>query len=319
MTLRQAITKSLNIPTVKLAETVGYGAVVDLARKAGLNMDIQPTPAVALGAYEVKPIEIASAYTIFANHGEYIEPEMVKFIRDEHGKAIYEAKPKRRQVLDPRVAYLMVSLLESVINNGTGAGARARGFTLPAAGKTGTSHDGWFAGFTSKLICVVWVGFDDNSELKLEGAHSALPVWTDFMKRAHQVREYRGVRSFQAPDGIVSVEIDPASGQLATPACPGVRNEVFIAGTQPVEMCRIHGGGRVQTQVAGWDAAPAAAGQTGPASTASAPQAVPPAAMSQSPPPASIATPQKAETQAPQETEKPKKRGFFGRIRDIFR
>lgn len=320
VTLRQAITKSLNIPTVKLAEAVGYGPVVDLARKAGLNMDIQPTPAVALGAYEVKPVEIASAYTVFANHGEYVEPSMIKFIRDDRGKPIYEAKPDHRQVLDPRVAYLMVSLLESVINNGTAAGARSRGFTLPAAGKTGSSHDGWFAGFTSKLICVVWVGFDDNSDVKLEGAQTALPVWTAFMKRAHLLREYRNVRPFEAPDGIVSVEIDPATGQLATPVCPGARSEVFIAGTQPVEMCRLHGGGGVATQVAGWEASGAAGpAQPGPTSTASIPQA------SQAPSPVIAnartpsASPQNPSAVRPQGPEKPKKRGFFGRIRDIFR
>src|SRR6185503_11522938 len=109
-------------------------------------------------------------------------------IRDEHGSVLYEQKPAHKQVLDPRVAYLMVDLLAEVLRTGTGAGVRSRGFTLPAAGKTGTSHDGWFAGFTSKLICVVWVGFDDNRELPLEGAKSALPVWTEFMKRAHQYR-----------------------------------------------------------------------------------------------------------------------------------
>ena len=119
------------------------------------------------------------------------------------------------------------------------------------AGKTGTSHDGWFAGFSSKLICVVWVGFDDNRELNLEGAHSALPVWAEFMKRAHEHREYRNVTDFQPPAGVVSVQIDPQSGQLATAACPKVRTEYFIEGTQPVELCHLHGGGG--TQVAGWE------------------------------------------------------------------
>jgi membrane peptidoglycan carboxypeptidase len=115
---------------------------------------------------------------------------------------------------------MMVSLMEEVLRSGTGAGVRSRGFTLPAAGKTGTSHDGWFAGFTSKLICVVWVGFDDNKELRLEGAQSALPIWTEFMKRAHQFREYRGVRAFSAPDGVVSVEVDPATGDWLHPLAP---------------------------------------------------------------------------------------------------
>ena len=106
------------------------------------------------------------------------------------------------------------------MRSGTAAGVRGRGFTLPAAGKTGTSRDGWFAGFTSKLICVVWVGFDDGKDLNLEGAKSALPIWTEFMKRAHKRREYRNVRDWDAPDGIVSVDIDPLSGQLATGSMP---------------------------------------------------------------------------------------------------
>lgn len=260
VTLRQAIAKSMNVPTVKIAEQVGYEAVVDLARNAGMNLHIKPTPAVALGAYEVTPLEIAGAYTIYPNRGVYLKPEWIKIIRDEQGKTIFSSKPESHPVLDPRVAYMMVNMMEEVLRSGTGAGVRSRGFTLAAAGKTGTSHDGWFAGFTSKLVCAVWVGFDDNRELNLEGAHSALPIWTEFMKRAHQHREYRGVRGFAAPDGVISVEVDPATGQLASPSCPGVRTEVFIAGTQPVEVCRLHGTGRgASTLVAGWDAGPPAA------------------------------------------------------------
>ena len=164
---------------------------------------------------------------------------------------MFDNKPEHREVLDPRVAFLMDQLLEEVVRSGTGAGVWARGINFPIAGKTGTSHDGWFAGFTSKLICVVWVGFDDNRELNLEGAHSALPVWAEFMRRAHEHREYRNVSEFEAPPGVVGVQIDPASGQLATAACPKVRTEYFIDGTQPVELCQLHGGGG--TRVAGWE------------------------------------------------------------------
>ena len=110
---------------------------------------------------------------------------------------------------------------------------------MPAAGKTGTSHDGWFAGFTSELLCIVWVGFDDNRELDLEGAKSALPIWTEFMKRALDYKEYRNTKPFDAPDGIVTLEIDPLSGQPATANCPTRRQEVFIAGTQPLDSCHL--------------------------------------------------------------------------------
>ena len=185
---------------------------------------------MALGSYDVTPMEMAGAYTIFANQGVYVKPSFVTMVRTQDGKAIYNNKNGRAPVLDPRVAYLMTNLMEEVMRSGTAAGVRARGFTVPAAGKTGTSHDGWFAGYTSELLCIVWVGFDDNRELDLEGAHSALPIWTEFMKRALQYRAYRNARPFEAPDGIVSAQIDPESGMLATPYCPTTISEVYISG-----------------------------------------------------------------------------------------
>ncbi len=177
VTLREALAHSMNIATIKVAEMVGYDAVVQFAKKAGLNEDIAPTPAVALGSYDTTPLEIAGAYTVFANQGTYVKPNWISAVRAQNGSMLYQNQPETRQVLDPRVAYLMVSMLEEVLRSGTAAAVRARGFNVPAAGKTGTSRDGWFAGFTSELLCVVWVGFDDNRELNLEGAHSAAPIW----------------------------------------------------------------------------------------------------------------------------------------------
>jgi penicillin-binding protein 1B len=306
VSLQDALAHSLNVATVKLAEETGYGAVVDLARRAGLNLDIQPTPAVALGAYEVTPLEIAGAYTIYANQGIYSKPYFISGISSDHGSQIFDTQPEHRAVLDPRVAFLMDQLLEEVVRSGTGAGVWGRGINFPVAGKTGTSHDGWFAGFTSKLICIVWVGFDDNRELNLEGAKSALPVWTEFMKRAHEHREYRNVSEFQAPAGVVSVAIDPQSGQIATAACPKVRTEYFIEGTQPVETCQLHGGGG--TQIAGWDTStPRPAGQPSATPVANTGQRV-----AQGSPPA-------APDSSAQPQDKPKKKGFFDRLRGIFR
>jgi penicillin-binding protein 1B len=267
----------------------------------------------------VTPVEVAAAYTVFANHGVYVQPHYIKYIRDDRGQRVHEYKPKQRQVLDPRVAFMMVNMMEEVLRSGTGAGVRARGFTLPAAGKTGTSHDGWFVGFTSHLICAVWVGFDDNRELTLEGARSALPIWTEFMKRAHTFREYRNPRPFPAPEGIVTVDIDPETGQLASGMCPRTRGEVFLAGTQPVEPCITHGGGG--THVASWDvpsAHPVPGSAISPPSLNSPSGGVPPATVAvRSRPP----EPRDDGTKEPAEVEKPaeKKRGFFGRIRDIFR
>ena len=197
------------------------------------------------------PLEIAGAYTVFVNAGNFVKSGFIKTIRDQQAVPVFESQVVRKPALDPRVAYLVENMMEDVLWSGTGAGVRARGFRLPAAGKTGTSRDGWFAGFTSKLICVVWVGFDDNRDFELTGAYSALPIWTEFMKRAHQHREYRDVHAFAAPKGIVTAEIDAQTGELATAACPKVRNEVFIAGTQPAQLCRLHGGGITQVAAGG--------------------------------------------------------------------
>ena len=312
VTFRQALAKSMNVATVKVAEMVGYDAVVEVAKKAGLNYDIHATPAVALGAYEVTPMEMAGAYTMFANEGVYVKPNFVSLVRSQSGKTIYTNKTEERQVLDPRIAYLMTNLMEEVMRSGTAAGVRSLGFVVPAAGKTGTSHDGWFAGYTSELLCIVWVGFDDDRQLDLEGAHSALPIWTAFMKRALQYREYRDARPFEAPDGIVSVQIDPASGMQATPYCPTTVTEVYISGTQPVGSCPLHGGGQPNvTHVAGWEI-PASPPVLPPPPRVDAP---PGALAARRPPP--VAPP--APAQAAQ-TEKPKeKKGFFRRLLGVFK
>jgi len=258
VTLRDALAHSLNVATVKVAETVGYDKVVEMANRAGMNYQIHPTPAVALGAYEITPVEAAGAYTVFANHGDYVRPDFLSLVRGQDGRVLYRGKVQEKQVLDARVAYLMTSLMEEVLRSGTAVRVRtAYNFTAPAAGKTGTSHDGWFAGYTSELLCIVWVGFDDNRELDLEGAHSAAPIWAEFMKRALQFRQYRNAQEFDAPDGIVSATIDPQSGMLWTPSCPTQRQEVYIAGTQPLAACPLHGAGRQNvTSVSGWTTAP---------------------------------------------------------------
>jgi penicillin-binding protein 1B len=252
VTLRDALTYSLNVATVKVAEMIGYGRVVDMARQLGLDDDIQPTPAIALGAYDMTPMEVAAGYTAFANSGTRAEPVLIDRVLDYQGGVIEHSPTQTRQVLDPRVAYQVTTLLQDVIDHGTGASVRARGFMGPAAGKTGTSRDGWFAGYTSNLLCVVWVGFDDYRELGLSGAAAAAPVWTEFMKRATALPAYRELNEFLAPAGVDVVDIDPTTGQLATPACPNTRKEVFLTGTEP-EFCELHGGRMLtQTPPASW-------------------------------------------------------------------
>jgi penicillin-binding protein 1B len=228
MTFRQALARSDNVAAVHVAQEVGYGKVVDMARRFGLNDGIRATPAIALGAYQVTPLEIAGAYTAFANGGVRVKPVVIS------------GATEAVRTLDPRVNWLMVSMLEEVMRSGTAASVRSLGFTLPAAGKTGTSHDGWFAGFTSQLLCVVWVGFDDYRELGLEGARSALPIWTDFMKRASRMGAYRNAKEFPMPAGIVSANICLDSGKLAGDQCPNTRNEFFVSGSEPTVKCDRH-------------------------------------------------------------------------------
>jgi penicillin-binding protein 1B len=250
LTLRDALIRSANIPTVKIAESVGYGAVAQLARQAGLK-SVRGTPAAALGSYDVTPLDLAGSYTVFANNGVYVKPTLLAAIRAGDGRAVYQHRPEQRQVLDPRVNYLVVNMMEDVLRRGTGAGVRAQGFAPPAAGKTGTSRDGWFAGFTSNLVTVVWVGFDDYRDLGLEGAKSALTIWTEFMKRAVKLPRYANAEPFIAPDGITIAEIDPLSGALAGPQCYDAREEYFIEGTEPTAVCLLHGEGAVPLRPTG--------------------------------------------------------------------
>jgi len=240
VTLRTALAHSLNVATVSLAQQVGYERVVAMARRAGLNDGIKATPAVALGAYETTPLEISGAYTMFANQGMRLTPSAVALVRAADGTVLYTYHADARPSLDPRVNYLMVSLMQEVLRSGTGASVRSRGFTLPAAGKTGTSHDGWFAGFTSELLCVVWVGFDDNRELNLEGAKSALPIWAEFMKRASKMPSYRDVKMFAPPPGVITAPTCIASTEadVAENSPIKAKTDVFISGTEPTASCQ---------------------------------------------------------------------------------
>jgi penicillin-binding protein 1B len=326
VTLREALAHSLNIPAVKVAEMVGYRSVVDMAIRAGMNNNIHATPSVALGSYEITPLEAVGAYTIFSNQGTYIKPYFLAAVRAQDGKQPYKDKQEPKHVVDSRVTYLVTSLMEEVMRSGTAGGVRARyGFNVPAAGKTGTSRDGWFAGYTSELLCVVWVGFDDNRDLDLEGAKSAAPIWMEFMKRALQYREYRDTKPFTPPDGIVSIDIDPLSGMPATPNCPSTRKEVYIAGTEPVGVCPLHGGGRPgTTNVTGWETSPPARPAAPTADTSiritgtSGDGAVSPGAGTRHArqDPDADATAQQQTAEQPQQQEK---KGFFNKLKGLFK
>jgi penicillin-binding protein 1B len=236
VTLRYALAESLNNATVQVAQEVGYDKVAALARAAGIT-SVKPTPAMALGAYDATPLEMASAYTVFANDGVRLSPLLVNSVRNAKGDVIVNFTADRQQVLDPRVAFVMTDMMQGVMNSGTAYVVRQRGFMAPAAGKTGTSHDGWFAGYTSNLLCIVWVGFDDYSDIRLSGAQTAAPIWAEFMKKAITLRDYSDVKYFQQPSGVVDVQLDKATNRLATPSCPETYSAAFIAGTEPNLTC----------------------------------------------------------------------------------
>lgn len=239
VTVSYALAHSLNVPTIKIAESIGYEKVADLAKRAGLNAKIKGYPSIALGAFEVTPLEMAGAYTMFANEGRLLQPHALSRVLAADGSELKTYKYPETQVLSPQVAYLMTHLMERVIQKGTAAGVRSRGFNLPAAGKTGTSRDGWFAGYTKDYIVIAWVGFDDNTDLNLEGAHSALPIWTDFMIKAKEFYPPRDLDAmyFRPPEGIIEATVGHDTGEPKVLGCEEDYVEAFLAGsvTPPVQ------------------------------------------------------------------------------------
>jgi penicillin-binding protein 1B len=232
VTLRDGLVHSLNVVTVDVAMEVTIGRVMNLAGKAGLPKPARAYPAMALGTSEATPLQVTSAYSTFANLGTRTTPVAIDRITTGAGVTIAAPTTQKNEVMRPDVAYVMDSFLKDVINRGTGAPVRARGFKANVAGKTGTSRDGWFAGFTPNLVCVVWVGFDDGSQLGLTGAASALPIWSDFMTVALAVHpEWEG--DWQMPEGVHQFDIDPKTGQPAKPDDPNKRTELFISGATP--------------------------------------------------------------------------------------
>ncbi|HEV2801941.1 MAG TPA: PBP1A family penicillin-binding protein [Pyrinomonadaceae bacterium] len=234
VTVRDALVHSKNVITVDMAMEVTIGRVMNLASRAGLPKPARAYPAMALGTNEATPLQVASAYTSFANLGTRSTPIAINRVTTGRGSTIAAPATQRSEVLRPEVAYLMTSMMKDVVNRGTAARVRARGFRHNVAGKTGTSRDGWFAGYTPQLVCVVYVGFDDGSPLNLTGADSALPIWADFMSAALAAHpEWTG--DWQMPSGLEQASIDPRTGMLAAADSPGKRTELFIQGTAPTE------------------------------------------------------------------------------------
>jgi membrane peptidoglycan carboxypeptidase len=230
VTVRDALVHSKNVIAVQVTEQIGFRPIQQVCEKAGLTR-IPAVTSVALGVGEATPLQMTSAYSAFANNGRRVVPVAIKRVTTKDGRSLFESKVDTREVISPQVAYVMTSMMQDVLDRGTGARVRQLGFTATAAGKTGSSRDGWFAGYTPNLVCVVWVGFDNNDDLGLTGSVAAAPIWAEFMARALRLRpELSG--EFEDPGGIVAYEIDPMTGAIASGA-PNARRELFIQGTNP--------------------------------------------------------------------------------------
>jgi penicillin-binding protein 1B len=222
--LREGLVRSLNVVTVDLAMRTGLSRVASLAAQFGLPRP-DAYPSTALGASEATPLQIAAAYSAFANGGTVFEPTVIaKVVDNNTGERIDNGLSRSEQVIKPGTAYMITDILADVTRRGTARRANASFKNVAIAGKTGTSRDGWFVGYSPNLVCAVWVGFDDNKQLGLTGAEAALPAWIEFMKDAIAIRPSLGGASFARPAGIVSARIDPETGELAGPNCPTAQN-----------------------------------------------------------------------------------------------
>jgi penicillin-binding protein 1B len=241
MTARQALEQSINIPTVRVSLRAGLPFVLAAARNAGITSRLRGFPSVALGAFEISPMEIAGAFAVFANSGVRVAPKSIVGVMTGDGTVLDRKATELAPALPADAVFLVNAILQGAVNHGTGAGARARGLTGVLAGKTGTTNDGrdaWFVGFSPRLVATVWVGYDDNRGLNLSGSQAAVPIFADF---ARSVPSQYFAEKFTQPSDIVTAEIDPDTGFLAGPACPKTFTEFFIEGTAPTRVCPVHG------------------------------------------------------------------------------
>lgn len=240
VTVRVSVEDSLNVPAVRVADSVGLRRVVELAYGLGIRRELPEVPSIALGSAEVMPIELLEAYGAFAGNGARVAPYIVRRVVDAKGKQVYRGTTAYRRVLSPQSAYLLTHLLEGVLDRGTGASSRSWGFRSVGAGKTGTTNDGrdaWFVGYTPETVALAWAGYDDSRPFGMSGARAALPVWAQAMAAYARSRPRR---SFVVPQGIVFRRVCRFNGLLANEACPVTVEEAFIEGTQPKEVCAHH-------------------------------------------------------------------------------
>jgi penicillin-binding protein 1A len=243
MTFRTALMQSSNVAAVRVSRAIGERRVVEAARRNGITSPLDPVPAIALGAMEVTPVELVAAYAPFANGGYRVEPYLVRRIESVNGDILWSREPTRTSVLDPRDAFQITSMLRSVVDEGTGTGARAGGIYGPLAGKTGTTNDGadvWFVGYTPTLAAGFWFGYDARRSISgnANGGRHAAPAWADFYRNGWT--EDESSVGWRAPPGMTRELIDVETGLLAQEWCPVTRDEWFKSGSEPTEYCEEH-------------------------------------------------------------------------------
>ena len=242
VTVRDALAHSYNIPAVRAAINAGVPNVIKTAESIGVESRLEPYPSISLGSFEVTPLEIAYAYSVFANLGVKAEPVSILAVATRDGKLLESREVKMKRVAPASVCYVMDDMLKDVFVYGTAAKVRQFGFTRPFAGKTGTTNnyrDAWVIGYSPRILTLVWIGFDDGHSVRLAGGDACIPIWTAHMNRvAGLVPDV----DWKRPDDVITREIDPESGMLATPYCPQPRQEIFVAGTEPTSVCPLHAG-----------------------------------------------------------------------------
>ncbi len=244
VTMRTGLVRSLNVVTVDIALQTGLARIANLATRFGLPKP-ERYPALALGTEEVTPLQLATAYAAFVNEGRRVNPKVIASVGEP--PAAHAVPEAIDQVVSPTTAYMITNMLSAVIERGTARKARGAVPGTAIAGKTGTSRDGWFVGYSPNLVCAVWIGFDDNQQLGLTGAEAALPAWVDFMNDAIALRPDLGGENFDCPEGIEFIEIDSITGLRSTVTCP-VRELIAITDrTAPNLECYLHGNLPVQT------------------------------------------------------------------------
>jgi len=249
VSLKDALKKSYNLATVDLAMKTGLNRIVDMAARFHFSTPIRPYPSLALGAFEVIPLELARAYCVLAAEGVQPFPLSLEGVVDENGNILEQKYLNIERIISPAEAFLITAMLQSVVNEGTARSLKWKGVSWPVAGKTGTTNDfrdAWFVGYTPDILALVWVGFDNGDTIAATGAAAALPIWADLMKA---IPQYRSETEFRTPQGVEKISVCSVTGLIAVDGCPEPIEEYFLAGHTPTEHCPLHDKGGITGKI----------------------------------------------------------------------